>query len=109
MITYGYLQTAFAVLQLLGGPVYGRLGDMFGSRAVLVIAHSCGFLTYLLIAMANSSTALFFSRVPGLLMHGAQGKFTSCISCSFPIVGTLSPYAIHILLYITIHNTNYDL
>ena len=74
MITYGYLQTAFAAAQLLGGPVYGRLGDMFGSRAVLVLAHACGFFMYFTIAMATTPVMLFFSRVPGLLMHGAQGK-----------------------------------
>jgi OCT family organic cation transporter-like MFS transporter 18 len=74
MVTYGYLQTAFAALQLLGGPVYGRLGDMFGSRAVLVLANACGFSTYVAIAIASSSEMLFLSRIPGLLMHGAQGK-----------------------------------
>ena len=73
MVTYGYLQTVFAAMQLLGGPLYGRLGDIFGSRAVLVLAHACGFSTYFMIAIASSSTMLFFSRVPGMLMHGAQG------------------------------------
>jgi MFS family permease len=76
MVTYGYLQTVFAAMQLLGGPVYGRLGDMFGSRAVLVLAHACGFSTYFMIAIANSSAMLFLSRIPGMLMHGAQGNLS---------------------------------
>ena len=76
MVTYGYLQTAFAAMQLLGGPLYGRLGDIFGSRAVLVLAHACGFSTYFMMAIASTSTMLFLSRVPGMLMHGAQGKLT---------------------------------
>ncbi|XP_028405055.1 solute carrier family 22 member 18-like [Dendronephthya gigantea] len=73
MVTYGYLQTVFGALQLLGGPIYGRLGDMFGSRAVLMLAHSCGFFIYFLLAIASSPAMLFLARVPGIFMHGAQG------------------------------------
>lgn len=75
MITYGYLQTAFGALQLLGGPIYGRLGDIFGSRAVLVLAHSCGVLSYFLLSIATNTSMLFLARIPGLLLHGAQGEF----------------------------------
>ena len=73
MVTYGYLQTLFGALQLLGGPIYGRLGDMFGSRAVLMLAHSCGFFIYFLLAIASTPAMLFLARVPGIFMHGAQG------------------------------------
>lgn len=76
MITYGYLQTTFGAVQLLGGPVYGRLGDIFGSRAVLVLAHSCGLSSYFLLACAVNPAMVFLSKVPGLLMHGAQGVFS---------------------------------
>lgn len=74
MVTYGYLQTAFSGLQLLGGPVYGRLGDIFGSRRVLILAHTCAFLMYCLNFLADNTLMLFLARLPGLLLHGAQGK-----------------------------------
>lgn len=28
-VVYGYLQTAFAIAQLLGGPLFGRYGILF--------------------------------------------------------------------------------
>ena len=71
---YGYLQTVFAALQLVGGTIFGRLGDVIGSRAGLVLAHACGFTAYFLVAAANGPAMLFLSRVPGILMHGAQGR-----------------------------------
>ena len=36
-VVFGYLQTTFAVVQLCGGPIFGRFGDVFGSRAALVL------------------------------------------------------------------------
>ncbi|KAF7646114.1 hypothetical protein LDENG_00193420 [Lucifuga dentata] len=37
---FGYLQSMVGVVQLLGGPVFGRFGDIFGARAALSLA-SC--------------------------------------------------------------------
>ena len=71
---YGYLQTVYAALQLIGGTIFGRLGDIIGSRAGLVLAHACGFTSYFLVATANGPTMLFLSRIPGVFMHGAQGE-----------------------------------
>ena len=47
-VMFGQLQTVFAVSQLLGGPIYGRLGDLWGERTALIIAFSSSVATYLL-------------------------------------------------------------
>ena len=35
--TFGQLQTVFAVVMLVGGPVYGRMGDLMGERMALMM------------------------------------------------------------------------
>ena len=35
---YGQIQTVFAVAQLVGGVLYGRLGDLFSDRTALLVA-----------------------------------------------------------------------
>merc|ERR1712025_760699 len=45
-VTFGQLKTVFAIVQLLGGPVYGRLGDLFGEKVALLSAFTAAVLTY---------------------------------------------------------------
>ena len=73
LVTFGYLQTTFSVIQLIGGPIYGRYGDLFGTRAALIIAFSGAALTYGLLAMASSITILFLSRLPSIFLHANHG------------------------------------
>lgn len=72
-VVFGYMETVFAVVALLGGPLFGRLGDIFGARAALLLAFLSSFLTYLTLAMANGIPALFFSRLFGFMMHVMHG------------------------------------
>uniref|UniRef100_A0A4W3I6A4 Organic cation transporter-like protein 2 n=1 Tax=Callorhinchus milii TaxID=7868 RepID=A0A4W3I6A4_CALMI len=72
-VVFGYLQTAFAVIQLLGGPVFGRFGDLFGGRAALSLAYISSGLTYLLMGLSTNIPLLFLSRIPSVFMHGIQG------------------------------------
>jgi hypothetical protein len=37
-----------AVCQLVGGPLYGRMGDLIGERSALLLAFSSTVLTYVL-------------------------------------------------------------
>lgn len=73
-VTFGYLQTTFGVLQLLGGPVFGRFADQWGARAALSLSFVAASTLYLLL-VASCSPALpgvfllFASRLPGALMH----------------------------------------
>ncbi|XP_063491992.1 solute carrier family 22 member 18 isoform X2 [Symphalangus syndactylus] len=73
-IAFGYLQTTFGVLQLLGGPVFGRFADQRGARAALTLSFLAALALYLLLTAASSPALpgvylLFASRLPGALMH----------------------------------------
>eukprot|EP00058_Branchiostoma_floridae_P021911 XP_002607401.1 hypothetical protein BRAFLDRAFT_69810 [Branchiostoma floridae] len=71
-VVYGYLQTTFAVVQLCGGPLFGRFGDLFGTRSALVLAFSAAAMSYGLLGMAEGMLLLFLSRLPSFLMHSMQ-------------------------------------
>ena len=73
-VVFGQLQTAFAVAQLLGGPLYGRLGDVMGERIALVLAFASAASSYLLMGLANSIQMLFLSRLLSVLLHVMQGS-----------------------------------
>ncbi|XP_061058248.1 solute carrier family 22 member 18 isoform X2 [Eubalaena glacialis] len=73
-VAFGYQQTIFGVLQLLGGPVFGRFADQRGARAAFTLSFLASSALYLLLAAACSPTLpgvalLFASRLPGALMH----------------------------------------
>ena len=71
---FGYLETIFALALLIGGPLFGRFGDLFGARAALTVALFSSFLTYTILTLSNSIPLLFLSRIPGVLMHVMHGK-----------------------------------
>merc|ERR1712123_109299 len=73
-VSFGHLQTVFAIAQLLGGPIYGRLGDIFGERTALITAFSSSVLTYLLTGVSYSLPILFLSRLPSVFLHVMQGS-----------------------------------
>ncbi|XP_078539020.1 solute carrier family 67 member A1 isoform X2 [Lissotriton helveticus] len=72
-VGFGSLQTTFGVLQLIGGPVFGRFSDQFGVRAALTLSFLCGSLFYLLLGISTNIPLLFVSRIPSLFMHGLPG------------------------------------
>jgi OCT family organic cation transporter-like MFS transporter 18 len=72
-VIFGYMQTVFAVAMLLGGPLFGRFGDIFGARAALLLAFLSCLLTYLILSFANGLPALFFSRIFAFMMHVMHG------------------------------------
>ena len=72
--TFGQIQTTFAVVQLFGGPIYGRLGDQFGERLALLVAFASAGISYLLMGLSYDINVLFLSRVPSMFMHVMQGK-----------------------------------
>ncbi|XP_019407738.1 PREDICTED: solute carrier family 22 member 18 isoform X3 [Crocodylus porosus] len=72
-VDFGYLQTIFGVLQLLGGPVFGRFADRFGARAALMLSSFAGFVLFLLLSVSTSIPVLFLSRIPAIFMHGLPG------------------------------------
>jgi OCT family organic cation transporter-like MFS transporter 18 len=80
MIVFGQLQTVFALAQLTGGPLYGRLGDLMGERTALIVAFTSSLVSYTLMGMATSVQMLFISRLFSVFMHVMQGKTCSSFS-----------------------------
>lgn len=73
-VAFGYLQTIFGVMQLLGGPVFGRFADQRGARAALSLSFLAAAGLFALLAAACSPALpgvllLFASRLPAALMH----------------------------------------
>eukprot|EP01137_Pigoraptor_chileana_P000757 Opistho-2@37428 len=71
---FGYLQTTFAFIQLLGGPVMGRLIDLRGARWAIIVAQAASGVSYILLGMATTVPMLFLSRMPSLLQHCMQAS-----------------------------------
>ncbi|NXB75410.1 S22AI protein, partial [Donacobius atricapilla] len=72
-VGFGYLQTIFGVLQLVGGYIFGRFADQFGARAALILSCVSGTVFFLLMSLSTSIPLLFLSRLPGVFMHGIPG------------------------------------
>ncbi|XP_028257626.1 solute carrier family 22 member 18 isoform X1 [Parambassis ranga] len=66
---FGYLQTMVGVVQLLGGPLFGRFGDLFGARAALSLACSATIVFFLLLVIADRPAMLFIHKLPTVFMH----------------------------------------
>ena len=77
---FGYLQTTFAVVQLAGGPLFGRFGDLYGGRAALTLAFMSSALSYGLLGLSWNIPFLFLSRLPSVFMHAMQGTVKATIS-----------------------------
>ncbi|CAK7307916.1 Solute carrier family 22 member 18 [Vulpes lagopus] len=74
-VAFGYLQTTFGVLQLLGGPLFGRFADQRGARAAFTLSFLAGSAFYLLLAAACSPSLpglalLCAAPLPAALAHG---------------------------------------
>ncbi|NWU14142.1 S22AI protein, partial [Cephalopterus ornatus] len=72
-VGFGYLQTTFGVLQLVGGYIFGRFADQFGARAALILSCTSASVFFLLMSISTSIPVLFLSRLPGVFMHGIPG------------------------------------
>ena len=71
---FGQLQTVFAIVQLLGGPIYGRLGDVMGVKVALILAFASSGTSYLITGLVTDVWGLFLSRFPSIFMHVMQGR-----------------------------------
>ncbi|XP_071345622.1 solute carrier family 22 member 18 [Trachinotus anak] len=66
---FGYLQTTVGIIQLLGGPMFGRFGDLFGARVALSLACASTTVFFLLLAIADHPAMLFIHKIPTVFMH----------------------------------------
>ncbi|XP_075044480.1 LOW QUALITY PROTEIN: solute carrier family 67 member A1 [Mixophyes fleayi] len=72
-VGFGYLQTFFGILQLVGGPIFGRFSDQYGARAALTLSFLSACIYYLILAFTTNIPMLFLSRLPSFFMHGLPG------------------------------------
>uniref|UniRef100_A0A1I8JEB9 MFS domain-containing protein n=1 Tax=Macrostomum lignano TaxID=282301 RepID=A0A1I8JEB9_9PLAT len=72
-LAFGYLQTMFAAVQLLGGPLFGRFGDLYGARLALCLAFGASGISCLTVALTDGLFWMFLSRLPLMLVHAMQG------------------------------------
>lgn len=69
---FGYLQTVFGIVQLGGGPVFGRFCDHFGANVGFVVAMISSSTCYLITAVSTGFYSLMLSRLVCVFMHGQQ-------------------------------------
>ena len=59
----GLLIAVYALMQLIGAPILGRLSDRYGRRPILLISVFGTFLSFLLLGFANALWILFAARI----------------------------------------------
>src|SRR5215510_15209433 len=59
----GMVAAAFPLSQLIGVPVMGALSDRFGRKPLLLISQISTFISFLMLAAANSLWLIILSRV----------------------------------------------
>eukprot|EP01095_Lingulamoeba_sp_RSL-Kostka_P015097 TRINITY_DN6843_c0_g2_i1.p1 TRINITY_DN6843_c0_g2~~TRINITY_DN6843_c0_g2_i1.p1 ORF type:complete len:407 (+),score=26.90 TRINITY_DN6843_c0_g2_i1:80-1300(+) len=73
LIWFGYLRSFMSATQLLGGPIFGRIGDVKGGRFSLILATTSSCLTYILLTFSYNTPLLFLSQIPSLFVHSMHG------------------------------------
>ena len=66
----GFLISAYAVCQLVAGPVVGMLSDRYGRRSVLIFSQIGTLAGFVLLASANSLVVVFLARIIDGLTSG---------------------------------------
>jgi DHA1 family tetracycline resistance protein-like MFS transporter len=62
-LVLGLLLASYALAQLVGAPILGRLSDQYGRRPILFISAFGTFVSLLMLAFAQSLLVLFLSRI----------------------------------------------
>ncbi|XP_036399687.1 solute carrier family 22 member 18 [Megalops cyprinoides] len=70
---FGYLQTTVGIIQLLGGPIFGRFADLFRARAALALSCMASVVYFILLGLTNSALMLFIHKLPAIFMHALPG------------------------------------
>jgi len=66
----GLLVSSYALMQMIGAPILGRLSDKYGRRPVFLISIFGTFIGLLILGFANSLWMLFVSRILSGLTAG---------------------------------------
>ncbi|QRN40647.1 MAG: MFS transporter [Neisseriaceae bacterium] len=59
----GFLSASYALMQLIFGPIIGKLSDHYGRRKILVISSFVFIFDYLIMAFATELWVLFLGRI----------------------------------------------
>lgn len=81
---FGYMQSTYAFYQMVGSPIFGRCGDVFGCRCVMIVSELSSVLSFGSLAFATNVFMLFLSRVPALAMHNLQGSYMIITDITLP-------------------------
>lgn len=91
--TYAALSATVAVLQLVGGILFGRFGDVFTGRQAILVAHVASASSYALMSAAWTLPMVFCAMIPTVLQHGfqaAQMIIVDVTECGAPRSAALS-------------------
>ncbi|XP_066269175.1 solute carrier family 22 member 18-like [Branchiostoma lanceolatum] len=66
---YGAFTTTAAVVQLIGSPLFGRFGDVYGGRLSLSVSFLAMTSVCVMLATCASIPVLFLTRLPLLFIH----------------------------------------
>jgi DHA1 family tetracycline resistance protein-like MFS transporter len=66
----GLLVSSYALMQMIGAPILGRLSDKYGRRPVFLISIFGTFIGFLILGFSNSLWMLFLSRILSGLTAG---------------------------------------
>jgi DHA1 family tetracycline resistance protein-like MFS transporter len=83
MVTIG--MGAFSLGQFLGAPLFGRLSDRLGRKPVLLATQSGAILAYLMMAWAESFTALLVARFVTGFMAGNVSVVLAIVADRTPL------------------------
>ncbi|XP_066916869.1 solute carrier family 22 member 18-like [Clytia hemisphaerica] len=73
--TYGFLESSFALYQLVTSPIFGLLADRCGIKVWYLVSEAAAVFCYGSLSIVNSIPLLFLSRVPALFMHSLQSQY----------------------------------
>jgi len=68
--TIGIITSLNAVTSLISGPFWGRLSDRYGRKPVLLVSQVGTLISFIILALANSTWVLMLSRVVDGLFGG---------------------------------------
>lgn len=64
----GMIPASFSLLQFLSAPIMGKLSDRYGRKPLLILSQLSTFISFVVLAFANSIEMIFLSRaIDGLL------------------------------------------
>lgn len=80
----GVMQAAYPLMQFIGGPILGSLGDRFGRKPVLLISQIGTFTGFIVMGLANSLGLLLLARAIDGLSGANIATAQAAISDSTP-------------------------